>query len=248
MSAARASSLLGALGGDDLSAVLGAARVVRHVRREVVLRRADDAALVVLRGAAKEHRTNLDGLQVLTNVLGPGDVGGLTTALGYPGGNDVTALERFEGLVLRGRDLRDLAASRPPVAQACLRTVTEQYADLHERSVAFAGTSTTRRIVHRLLELATRWGQPVDGVVMVRLHLTQEELASWAGVSRESLAKVLGELRRAHILHTGRRELIIRDLSALQARQRSNGTAASVIDVLLADAGSDEPRTAGQRR
>ncbi|MFA9432483.1 Crp/Fnr family transcriptional regulator [Egicoccus sp. AB-alg2] len=218
VAAARASALLGSLSRDDLALVLGVAQAADHARGSLVLRESDDDVVVVLRGAAKEHRSNLDGVDVVTALLGPGDTAGLPAALGHPGAARVTTLEPATLLVLPGRELRPLVEAHPAVAAACLHAVGAQLGELRDRQVSFAGTSTRERLVHRLLELATRWGQQVDDVVMVRLHLTQEELASWAGVSRESAAKVLADLRRTGIVHTGRRELIVRDLAALETR------------------------------
>lgn len=216
--AARASGLLAGLPRDDLALVLGVARVVQQPRATLVLRESDDEVVVVLGGAAKEHRSNRDGLDVVTGLLGPGDTAGLPAALGHPGGARLTTLEPATLLLVPGRELRGLVTSRPAIAGACLHAVGAQLGELRDRQVDTAGTSTRDRLVHRLLELATRWGRPVDDVVLVRLHLTQEELASWAGVSRESAGKVLADLRRAGIVHTGRRELIVRDLAALEAR------------------------------
>jgi CRP/FNR family transcriptional regulator, cyclic AMP receptor protein len=72
-------------------------------------------------------------------------------------------------------------------------------------------------VLLRLLELAERWGEPVrGGVTQITLSLTQEQLAAWAHVSRESLAKVLHDLRAAGLVETGPRCLAIRDLTRLR--------------------------------
>jgi CRP-like cAMP-binding protein len=218
--AIRASRLLGRLAGDDLAALLDHGTVLRRDRGGLLLTWGDDRVLVLLSGAAKEHLATATDPDVVLRILQPGDVAGLSTALGTPSGGDVTALGTCHALVVPGRVLRQLARARPAVAGAWLRAATEQLDDLRTRIWAFASTSTSQRVVCRLLELSDRFGEQVDGECRVRCELTQAELASWAGASRESTAKALHELRRAGLVITRRRHLTILDPEALEGRHR----------------------------
>ncbi len=213
------SALLRSLPEQDLTAVLGVGRVLRRERGQMLLRSGGDAVLVVLSGTAKEHRAVSQVEEVVLGLLGPGDAAGLTGALGTPRDGDVTALTPTTALLLPGGDLRSMARARPAVANAWLQAATDELSDLRAQVLAFSATSTTDRVVYRLVELAERFGEPIDGEVRIRAQLTQEELASWARASRESVAKALHELRRARILMTRRRSLTILDLEALRDRQ-----------------------------
>ena len=48
--------------------------------------------------------------------------------------------------------------------------------------------------------------------------LSQEELAGWAGASREAVVKALRQLRNRGWIETGRREIRVLDLPALVRR------------------------------
>ena len=214
----RRSALLHGLPEEDLTAVLGACRVLRRDRGQRLLRSGGDAVLIVLQGAAKEHRAVSQVDEVVLALLGAGDVAGLTGALGTPCAGDVTALTDAAALLMPGGELRSLARERPAVAQAWLQTAVAELGDLRRQVLAFSTMSTTGRVVYRLVELAERFGEPIDGEVRIRAQLTQEELASWARASRESVARALHELRRARIIMTRRRSLTILDLEALRQR------------------------------
>lgn len=216
--AIRSSRLLGRLDDEDLGAVLEYGTVLRRGRDGLLLARGDDQVLVLLSGAAKEHLDTPTDPEVVLRILGPGDAAGLSNALGTPSGGDVTALGICHALVLPGTALRYLARAHPAITSAWLRTVTEQLDDLRTRVWAFASTSTSQRVTCRLLELSDRFGEQVDGERRVRCELTQAELASWAGASRESTAKALHELRRAQLVTTRRRQLTILDPAALERR------------------------------
>lgn len=62
--------------------------------------------------------------------------------------------------------------------------------------------------------------RPGPDSVRITLALTQEELASWVGASREAVSKALRTLRARGWIETGRRSVIVHDLPALRRRAR----------------------------
>lgn len=221
------SLLLRDLSGQDRTAVLRTGRLLQRSRGQPLLRRGVDAAVVILDGAAKEHRTTSVDDEVVMGLLGPGDVGGLAITLAASSDADLTALDAAQALLLSGRDLRALARERPAVALGWLQVTSERLCALRHEVVAFASTSTAERIAYRLVELADRFGEPSGGEMHIPVRLTQEELASWAGASRESAAKALHDLRRAGIVVTRRRSLTLLDVAALRRRLPSGSAPAA---------------------
>lgn len=218
--ARRTSPLLAGLDEHELSELFAAGRPARRRRGETVLRSEDDRAVVLLSGTAVAAVVGGDGLPVIVDFLGPGAVAGLPVVLGRPdAGMRVTALSPVSGIFLDGTVLRDRIGSQPSLAMACLRSVTSELAAARDDLARHADTSTTERIVDRLLQLADRWGEPVDGSVHIAIPLTQEMLASWSRSSRESTVKALHELREAGLVRTGRRDLTILDIERLNRRR-----------------------------
>jgi CRP/FNR family transcriptional regulator, cyclic AMP receptor protein len=217
--AVRSSALMGGLPSDLLAELLSSGRIV-HVGPQEQLRRADDDVVaLVLDGVAIGTLMADDGSQVISAILDAGATGGLPVVLGQiEAGMELTGLTAVDALLLPGIEVRRHLTARPELAHACLSTVTAELAHVRVEEARFAYTSTTERVVHRLLELAERWGEPVDGRILIRLPLTQEMLASWSRSSRESTAKILHELRQSEVIRTGRRELTILDLERLQQR------------------------------
>lgn len=68
----------------------------------------------------------------------------------------------------------------------------------------------------RLQELADRFGQDTDVGIEVELPLSQEQLASWCGASREATVKTLATLRTLGCIVTTRRSVLIRDTASLR--------------------------------
>lgn len=240
------SLLLRSLPSDDLTAIVGAGQVLQRSRGQPLLGMGADAMLLLLSGAAKEHWASPRNEEIVVRLLFSGDAAGLTSALGVPADADVTALASSRALLLAGRDLRRLARERPALALGWLQSAAEQVRSLRHDVLAFASTSTAERVTHRLVEIAERCGERSGGEVRIPLQLTQEELASWAGASRESAAKALHDLRRAGLVLTRRRHVTVLDLAALRRRLPETPSApvreAAPLDLTIAEVGDAAKR------
>ncbi|WP_052667112.1 Crp/Fnr family transcriptional regulator [Nitriliruptor alkaliphilus] len=215
----RSSLLLGALPPDDLVTLIEGSHGLTGRRGDRLAARTDDAVTVILHGVAAARTSTIDGEHTIHSLRGPGDVHGLTVALGHPeAGDELVAVDQVDALVLPGGHVRDLVALLPSVTRAAVAVIANELAALRVEEARFASRSASYRIEHRLLELADRFGERDGARILVTLALTQEELASWARTSRESAAKALHDLRVAGIVTTGRRELIVEDLPALRRR------------------------------
>ena len=118
------------------------------------------------------------------------------------------------------RALEDAAAARGLVLILAARL-----RDADRTRIQFATLDTLGRVADRLLELSERFGQDTGDGIVVELPLSQEQLASWCGASRESTVKALSTLRSLNCITTGRQSLVIHDLTALRvhARRRPSG-------------------------
>jgi CRP-like cAMP-binding protein len=136
-----------------------------------------------------------DGRSFLFDLLGPGDVIG---ALGEPPSPwTATALRPARLLPIRGDEAEAAAATS-------LRRATAIAADL-----AWCGVS--ERIERRLIDLAERVGRPVPGGTLIPARLTQDDLASMVGATRETVNRALGRmLAGGAIERQGRARYVVR--------------------------------------
>jgi CRP/FNR family transcriptional regulator, cyclic AMP receptor protein len=152
-------------------------------------------------------------------VRGPGDLLGEMSAIdGEPRSATVTTLEPVEALLVPGSAFAAFLERQPRVALALLRMMAARlrYADASQ--AGFATHDVLGRVAFRLVELCERFGATAEGGIEIELPLSQEELASWTGASREAVSKALHLLRSLKIVETGRRRVVVRDLEALRAR------------------------------
>lgn len=163
------------------------------------------------------------GREIVLGIRGPGDVIGDLSALdGAPRSATALAVGDVETTVAPASALtRALADS--PTAMELLRILAARLRDADRKRLEFAALDTLGRVAWRLHELSERFGEETSAGVEVELPLSQEQLASWCGASREATVKALGALRSLGCIATGRRTVVIRDAAAL--RRHAHGAA-----------------------
>ncbi|TMZ56738.1 Crp/Fnr family transcriptional regulator [Klebsiella pneumoniae] len=73
------------------------------------------------------------------------------------------------------------------------------------------------RIIAILLRLAEAHGTARGETVVLRLPVTHQDLASMAGTTRESVNRILNDLRRKRILDMNRYHIILNDVETLKS-------------------------------
>lgn len=225
IAAARSSVLLANLTSDALERTLDEASYTELAPQTTLLHEGSDRIVLLISGSAKRWTVSSRGDRVVTQLLGPGQAVGMIGVLGYPGvAGTIDTLERTAILAIPGAHARTLVDAAPSFARACLRTLAAELADVRIEQSRLSGGSARDRIVERLLHLGEQFGVPQSDHVRIDLPLTQEDLASWAGVSRESAARVLHDLRSRGVVRTGRRQISIEDVEALESLREGRGT------------------------
>jgi CRP-like cAMP-binding protein len=214
-----APDFLSLLEQDDRDAVEAAAMRREFVRGSVILHRGDDPAsvFVLLEGRVKITAPNVHGREAVLAFRGPGDlVGELGSIDGLARSAGVAALEPVVALAIPGRDFRHLLETRPGVGMALLKLVAARLRSADSERADFGAYDVLGRVARRLIELSERYGSAGAAGVEITLPLTQEELAGWAGASREAVSKALTTLRGLGWVETRRREIVVTDIGALR--------------------------------
>jgi CRP-like cAMP-binding protein len=148
---------------------------------------------------------------------GPGDLLGEVSALGgEPRSATVRAIDPIDALAVAAGDFDALLEAHPRIALVVLRVVIDRLREANRRQFEFAAYHTLGRVARRLVELAERFGEPHDGGVRITLGISQEELAGFAGASREATSKALHDLREMSLIETERRHITVRSIDELR--------------------------------
>jgi CRP/FNR family transcriptional regulator, cyclic AMP receptor protein len=175
-----------------------------------------DRVFVIERGWVIISSIAPGGREIVLGVRGAGDVIGDLSALdGAPRSATAAAVGQVDATVASGSALTR-ALTDTGTAMELLRILAARLRDADRKRLEFAALDTLGRVAWRLQELGERFGEETSAGIEVELPLSQEQLASWCGASREATVKALAALRTLGCIATGRRSVLIRDSEALR--------------------------------
>ena len=180
-----------------IAAPLLSAIAARGTRRQfaanAILVNEGDAAsslYIVLSGRLKVYASSEEGRQVVLADLGPGDYFGELSLDGGERSASVVALEPTTCVVVAGAELRAFLAEHPDFAQhlvvqliATVRRLTDQVKSL-----------ALDNVYGRLVRLVMEHSDVVGDQRVMRVALTQQDIADRIGSSREMVNRVMRQL------------------------------------------------------
>jgi CRP-like cAMP-binding protein len=211
---------LSALTDAERTAFRDGGRVRRFSRGEAVFHEGDDpgGVVAILRGRVKVSVTGVGGREVVLGFPSAGElVGELAAIAGRPRAATVTAVDEVEVVAMRAPEFQRFVSEHPRVAPLVFERVAALLAEADRQLVDFATRDVTARLATRLLELARETGEPEADGVRITLALSQDELAAWAGASREAVARSLHLLRELGWIETRRREIKVLNAEGLRS-------------------------------
>jgi CRP/FNR family transcriptional regulator, cyclic AMP receptor protein len=173
--------------------------------------------LLLRSGWVKVSATTSAGRTVLLALRGPGDLVGELSALDEePRSASIEAIEPVQALAMTHERFRALLRERPEASLTLMRELSARLRDADAKRIQMATYTTVGRVALCLLELCERFGEQQDGGIDIALPLSQEELASWAGASLESVGRALQQMRGLGWIETRRRAIRILNPDALR--------------------------------
>lgn len=168
------------------------------------------AVHVIESGLLRVERNLVTGRRVLLTLIGPGGYMGELAAFDNSTRSATAAAVRdTELLSIAIDDFLDLISRCPDLALDLLRRAAMRMRTLTEQLLEAAAGSASARVAARLVELSEMLEPGCEAPIDIRLPITQEELAQWAGLSREGAVGGLRELREAGVIDTARMRVTI---------------------------------------
>lgn len=175
-----------------------------------------DHVLVVTSGLVKAVAVSDEGQTTALALRGPGEIlGELAAVDGGTRSASVVAIEAVEALNIPSAAFREFLRDQPGAALALLAGVADRLRDASRRQAEFGTLDATARVARMLAELGDTYGEPVADGLRIDI-VSQDELASLCGASREAVARALRTLRDDDVIRTGRRTVTISDVDRLR--------------------------------
>ncbi len=183
---------------------------------------AGENVALVLAGRVKLVARGVGDRTVVLAIRGQGELVGEMAALGGTRRSATAiALEDVELGVLSGEDFRGYLREHPDAALVLLRSLVGRLTEATRGLVELATQDSVGRVARRLIELGPDHGGA--STAAYELELTQDELASWTGATRETVSRALRLMRQLGWVATGHRTITVLDPTAVRARGGEGG-------------------------
>lgn len=209
--------LLARLPDEDLKALASRGRVKRFAAGTTVFHEGDpgDAAYVVVDGRVRISRISGSGSEATLALVGAGDCfGDLALFDGKPRSATATAQVVTRAFVFSRDDFVAWVRERPAASLALLETLSLRLRRTNEEVTDLVFLDLPHRLAKHLATLATTHAE--GSPKRPRIQVTQGELASMLGVSRESVNKQLNQFARDRWITISRGAVTIDDVDALR--------------------------------
>lgn len=214
---------MGLLDGEEQRLVERESRRLEFERGETVFAPTPEpqSVYVLESGLVRIYRLDDSGAETTFGYVAPGEVFGELTAFGahpresFAGASLASVVHRF------GRAAFErLVRARPERMMAVTQQIAERLKRMESRLEHLVFDDVRSRLASILLELAHDFGERRDSEVVIRLPLTQSEIATLIGATRQTVNATLAELRGEGLVERDGGRVVLRDLEALRRTLR----------------------------
>jgi CRP/FNR family cyclic AMP-dependent transcriptional regulator len=196
--------------------------VRRFAQGEVIFREGDPGQVLymVQSGQVRIFVNGIHGSETSVILCGrPGEVfGELAVIDGLPRSATAVALVETVLLTISRENFRKHMRQCPQLALNFLNELSVRVRYNTRQMNSLTSMDVPQRLARKLMELAQSYGLAEDGGVRINMPLTQSDLASLIGATRESINKSLRDFRLREWIHIHQGQIIILDPEALRSQ------------------------------
>jgi len=161
--------------------------------------------------------TNRDGKTFIMKIAQPGEILGLHAVVsGMPYELAVETLQPSQLAFIDRHDFIRFLRQNP---DACLHAAQQLSNDCASAYEVIRSIGLSHSVCEKLARLLLQWSsdtKPLNGAIRLKLALTHEEMAQLIGSSRETVSRLLGDLKRQNVLEVNGSTMVIRNKAALE--------------------------------
>ncbi len=219
--------LFSRLSQEDLLQLASIVTEKEYEKKETLFRQGDpgEEFLILTSGSVKVELVNSEGKELTLAILTPFQfLGELALLDDVPRSATVISLEKSSLLSINKRDFARLLDNFPRMAIPMLLQLSRRVRVLTDDIASMAFLDSYSRVTRKLLSLAEQMGQTgADGTILIDQALTHQQLANLVGTTRETVTKILNEMKDHNLISIKRHRISILDREKLVARADLSG-------------------------
>jgi CRP/FNR family cyclic AMP-dependent transcriptional regulator len=172
----------------------------------------DSALILVLKGQLRISKMSKEGNEVTLDTLKEAGVWGETAILdGKPPAVNIAAETDSEVFIISRNDLMNLFNTRPEYSISVLNELTRLLRDSNSRIKSLSLKAAEGKVASVIMQLVDDFGVVKDGAIEVENVPMQQELASMAGTSRETISRTIRSFAKKGLIELEGQKLRIKN-------------------------------------
>lgn len=174
---------------------------------------------IISEGKVKLTTSSTEGRTLILGLAGPGEALGLSAIiLDQPYDISCETIEPSKIEHIKKQDFLKMLNENHEISICAASQLSEQYYDAQKeiRSLGLSHT-TTEKMARLLLDWANSDGQETDKGIRLRVLLTHEQIAQMLGTTRETVTRILSDLKKKEIIQVKGSTILITNRGKLEA-------------------------------
>ena len=172
----------------------------------------DSALIVVLKGQLRISKMSKEGNEVTLDTLKESEFWGDTAILdGKPPAVNIAAEVDSEVFIISRNDLMNLFNAKPEYSISVLNELTRLLRNSNSRIKSLSLKAAESKVASVIMQLIDEFGIVKDGAIEVEKIPVQQELASMAGTSRETISRTIRSFAKKGLIELEEQKLRIKN-------------------------------------
>lgn len=200
------------LSAEDLEKISQYASTRSFPKNTVVINEGDDTDSLYLidKGSVKVYLSDNNGKEVIINTLETGEYfGELAILSSGKRSASVMTLENTTLSLINKNNFKNLLLNQPTIAYVLIENLAQRVRELTENIKSLALQDVYGRVVKTLLSLSEPIQLENSDKRVIRKRITQQEIASRVGSSREMVARILKDLALGDYITHDNKQIVI---------------------------------------
>jgi CRP/FNR family transcriptional regulator len=165
---------------------------------------------IIKDGQVKLTKMIKNGDEQILNIFSNNDI--IAEIVAFDKGNypaSAVTMTKTEVIVFDQSELENLILKHPSIGVKLLREMSGRLRRAQQNVRDLALKDSSARVAGLLIFLAEKYGKKKEDKIVLDISLTQQELASMIGSSRETVSRVLGQFESEGLIKTSRKKINI---------------------------------------
>ncbi len=186
--------LFSGLSNTELEEIIGITAKRSFPKNNVIINEGDetDSLYLIITGKVKIVLSDEDGKEITISILEPNDYfGELALIDDEPRSARVVTMEKCQFCVINQSDFNNVLDNNPSLVRNLLKGLSKRLREANKNIESLALMDVYGRVARTLLQFAK---PEDDGTKVIREKLTQKDIASMVGASREMVSRIFKDL------------------------------------------------------